>query len=69
MAMLAVDPAAQRQGLGRALTDHATAWLRDAGMRVAVIGIGGDPGHVPARRVYEQVGYSVMPAAQYFKVL
>lgn len=69
IAMLAVDPADQRQGLGRALTDHATAWLREAGMRVAVIGTGGDPGHAPARRVYEQAGYRLMPAAQYFRVL
>jgi GNAT superfamily N-acetyltransferase len=34
--MLAVDPEAQRQGLGRALTDHATVWLCDAGMRAAI---------------------------------
>jgi ribosomal protein S18 acetylase RimI-like enzyme len=26
--MLAVDPADQRQGFGRRLTDHATVWLR-----------------------------------------
>ena len=39
--------------MGRALADHATAWLRDAGMRVAVIGTGGDPGHAPARRLYD----------------
>jgi len=69
IAMLAVDPAAQRRGLGRALTDHATAYLRDAGMRVAVIGTGGDPGHAPARALYVRAGYGLMPAAQYFKVL
>jgi GNAT superfamily N-acetyltransferase len=69
IAMVAVDPPDQRHGLGRALTDRATAWLRDAGMRVAVIGTGGDPGHAPARRLYERAGYRLMPAAQYFKVL
>jgi GNAT superfamily N-acetyltransferase len=67
--MLAVDPPQQRRGVGRALTDHATAWLRDTGMSVAVIGTGGDPGHAPARRLYEQAGYRLMPAAQYFKLL
>jgi GNAT superfamily N-acetyltransferase len=67
--MLAVDPAHQREGVGRALTDHATAWLGDIGMRVAVIGTGGDPGHAPARRLYEDAGYRLMPAAQYFRVL
>jgi hypothetical protein len=36
---------------------------------VAVIGTGGDPGHAPARRLYEQAGYRLMQAAQYFKIL
>jgi GNAT superfamily N-acetyltransferase len=30
--MLAVDPADQRHGIRRALTGHATAWLRDNGI-------------------------------------
>ncbi|HEY6886370.1 MAG TPA: GNAT family N-acetyltransferase [Solirubrobacter sp.] len=67
--MLAVDPAEQSQGIGRALTDHATAWLRDAGMRVAMIGTGGDLSHAAARHLYERAGYSLMPMARYFKAL
>lgn len=67
--MLAVDPAWHRGGLGRALTEYASAWLRDRGMRVAMIATGGDAAHAPARRIYEQVGYTLMPAARYFKVL
>jgi ribosomal protein S18 acetylase RimI-like enzyme len=67
--MLAVDPAAQRQGAGLALTDHATAWLRDSGMRVAMVGTGGDPGHAPARALYEAAGYRQLPIARYFKAL
>lgn len=67
--MLAVDPAAQRHGIGMALTNHATAWLRDSGMRVAMVGTGGDPGHAPARGLYEAAGYRVLPIAQYFKAL
>jgi ribosomal protein S18 acetylase RimI-like enzyme len=67
--MLAVDPSSQRRGVGRTLTDHATAWLRDAGMRVALIATGGDPGHAAARALYEQAGYQLLPAAQYFKSL
>ena len=69
IAMVAVDPAAQRRGIGTALTEHATAWLREQGMRVAVLGTGGDPGHEPARRVYERLGFRLFPSAQYFRVL
>lgn len=67
--MLAVDPSAQGRGIGRALTEHATGRLREAGMRVVVIATGADPGHAPARAVYEQAGYSALPGVQYFKAL
>ncbi|MFZ0217916.1 MAG: GNAT family N-acetyltransferase [Candidatus Dormiibacterota bacterium] len=67
--MLAVDPVGQNQGIGTALTEHATGWLRDAGMRVAMIGTGGDPGHAPARHVYEKENYRPLPLARYFKAL
>ena len=67
--MLAVDPAAQGHGLGTRLTDFATDWMRDAGMRVAMIATGGDPGHAPARRAYEKAGYTALPGVQYFKAL
>ena len=67
--MVAVDPAAQRRGIGGSLTEHASAWLRDQGMRVAVLGTGGDPGHEPARRVYERLGFRLFPSAQYFRAL
>jgi GNAT superfamily N-acetyltransferase len=43
--MIAVDPRAQGQGVGSALTEVATDWLRQAGMQVAMIETGGDPGH------------------------
>jgi ribosomal protein S18 acetylase RimI-like enzyme len=69
IAMLAVDPACQHRGLGTALTEFGTAWLRDAGMRVAMIGTGGDPGHAPARRVYARADYTLIPMARYFKAL
>jgi uncharacterized cupin superfamily protein/ribosomal protein S18 acetylase RimI-like enzyme len=67
--MVAVDPAAQGQGIGSSLTEHAMAWLQENGMRVAVIGTGGDPGHAPARRVYERLGFRLFPSAQYFRAL
>jgi GNAT superfamily N-acetyltransferase len=67
--MLAVDPEDQDRGVGTALTDRATAWLRQSGMRVAMIGTGGDRGHAPARRVYEKADYQLIPMARYFKAL
>jgi len=67
--MIAVDPGAQGQGVGTALTGVATDWLRQSGMRVAMIETGGDPGHAPARRVYEKAGYAALPAVRFFKVL
>jgi GNAT superfamily N-acetyltransferase len=67
--MLAVDPSYQNQGTGAALTRAATDWLRRSGMQVAMIDTGGDPGHAPARRVYQRAGYAALPVARYFKAL
>ena len=67
--MLAVDPQAQNRGIGAALTEVATGWLRASGMAVAMIDTGGDPGHAPARRVYEKADYTLLPIARYFKDL
>jgi GNAT superfamily N-acetyltransferase len=67
--MLAVDPSHQGRGTGTALTERATDWLRERGMRVAMIGTGGDPGHAPARRTYDKAHYTVIPMARYFKAL
>jgi ribosomal protein S18 acetylase RimI-like enzyme len=67
--MIAVDPGAQRQGVGTALTRVATDWLRQAGMRVAMIETGGDRGHAPARLLYEKAGYTPLPAVRFFKSL
>ena len=67
--MLAVDPDHQRSGLGAELTTVATEWIRAAGLSIAMIDTGGDPGHEPARRLYEQAGYRPMPIVRYFKAL
>lgn len=67
--MLAVDPLSQGHGIGTSLTTQATDWLRGRGMQVAMIGTGGDPGHAPARRIYEKADYTVIPMARYFKAL
>jgi ribosomal protein S18 acetylase RimI-like enzyme len=67
--MLAVDPPSQVHGIGTALTERATTWMREKDLRVAMISTGGDPGHAPARRVYEKARYTLLPAAGYYKAL
>lgn len=67
--MIAVDPDAQGHGIGGALTAFALDQMRAAGMQVAMVETGGDPGHGPARRTYEGQGFRLFPAARYFKKL
>ncbi|MEX0663845.1 MAG: GNAT family N-acetyltransferase [Acidimicrobiia bacterium] len=67
--MLAVDPDHQRSGVGAALTEFALGWMKGEGMTVAMVETGGDPGHAPARRTYEQAGFELLPISRYFKPL
>jgi len=69
ISMLAVDPDYQGGGIGTALSEFALAWIKDAGMVVAVVETGGDPGHAAARHTYEKVGCTQLPIARYFKKL
>lgn len=66
--MIAVDPDAQKQGVGRALIDHALNWMRENGVIVAMVETGGDPGHAPARRLYERAGFRLWPVARYYSL-
>lgn len=63
---IVVDPDHQGRGAGRALMDHAQARAREAGMRMVMVETGDDPGHEPARRLYESAGYQRWPVARYF---
>jgi ribosomal protein S18 acetylase RimI-like enzyme len=67
--MIAVDPDHQGRRIGRELTDHAVAHIRDAGLAIAMIETGGDPGHAPARALYEHAGFVRLPIARYFRKL
>lgn len=67
--MIAVDPDFQRRGIGAALTEFALSFMKSAGMSVAMVDTGGDPGHAPARRTYESQGFRLLPIARYFKKL
>jgi GNAT superfamily N-acetyltransferase len=67
--LLAVHPDAQRQGVGTALNTFALEQMKDAGMTLAHLMTGGDPGHEPARRAYEKAGYLALPLVHYYKAL
>lgn len=67
--MVAVDPDFQGRGIGTTLTEFALNWMKDNGMSIAMVETGGDPGHAPARRTYEKVGFELLPIARYFKKL
>lgn len=67
--MIAVDPDAQGAGTGIALTYFALDWMKDKGMSTAMVETGCDPGHAPARHVYEKAGFRNWPTARYFKNL
>jgi GNAT superfamily N-acetyltransferase len=67
--LLAVHPDYQNRGIGTRLNDFALGKLAAAGMHLAVVGTGGDPGHAPARRSYEKAGYTALPLVRYYKAL
>ncbi len=67
--MVAVDPDFQGKGIATALIKFALDWMKEAGMSVAMVETGGDPGHAPARHTYEKLGFGLLPIARYFKKL
>lgn len=67
--LLAVHPGYQNRGIGTALNHFALDKLKENGMKLAVVGTGGDPGHAPARRTYEKAGYTALPLVRYYKDL
>lgn len=67
--ILAVDPTYQRRGVAVALMNAAMMNMRDAGMAIAMVETGGDPGHAPSRATYESAGFERWPVARYFRKL
>jgi ribosomal protein S18 acetylase RimI-like enzyme len=67
--MIAVDPAAQRQGIATVLTEFALGEMRARGLTLAIVATGGDPGHGPARATYEKAGFTGCPQVWYAKRL
>ena len=66
---VAVDPEFQCRGIGSAVIEFALAWMKEAGMSIAMVETGGDPGHERARHTYEKVGFELFQVARYFKKL
>jgi len=67
--LLAVHPEYQNHGIGTQLNLFALQKLKESGMKLAVVGTGGDEGHAPARRSYEKAGYTGLPLVRYYKAL
>jgi GNAT superfamily N-acetyltransferase len=67
--LLAVHPEYQNHGIGTELNLFALQKFRESGMKLAVVGTGGDEGHAPARRSYEKAGYTGLPAVRYYQEL
>ena len=67
--MIAVDPSHQRKGISSALTEFSTDYMKEAGMEIAMVGTGADPGHGPARSSYEKSGFKPWHNVLYFKKL
>ena len=66
----AVVPAEAGRGVGTALVEHAIALMRAEGMRIAVVGVGGDESHTAARRAYAKAGFRVgIPSIHLYRTL
>ncbi len=65
--MIAVDPRHQRAGVGTALLQRAIDELRTGGAELIAIGTGGDPGHAPARALYEKAGFRPTRQVRYHR--
>jgi len=67
--LLAVHPEFQNHGIGTELNTFALQKFKESGMKLAVVGTGGDEGHAPARKSYEKAGYTGLPLMRYYKAL
>jgi GNAT superfamily N-acetyltransferase len=67
--MIAVDPDYQRRRIASRLMDRSIEHMRAHGMDIAAVGTGGDPGHAPARALYEQGDFTLLPGARYLKLI
>lgn len=69
ISMVAVHPTHQGSGVGAALVQHALDAIKATGVDLAVVATGGDPGHAPARALYEKFGFDPLPLVRYYRTL
>lgn len=67
IAIVCVREGRRRRGIGRTLCERAIDSMRDHGVEVVQIGTGGDDFHAPARRLYESLGFNLVPVAVYLR--
>ena len=68
--LLAVRPDDQNHGIGTELNLVVLQKMREAGMKVAHVGTGGDAGHAAARKCYEKSGFNhSIPGVHYYLAL
>ena len=67
--IIGVDPDYQRRGIGAKLTEFAVEHMTRRGMDIAVVETGGDPGHAPARALYGESAFTLLPIARYFRLI
>lgn len=66
----AVDPGYAGQGIGTRLYEFAIGEMKRAGMKVAVVGTGGDSSHAAARRAYRKAGFGpTLPSQWMYRAL
>jgi ribosomal protein S18 acetylase RimI-like enzyme len=65
--MVAVDPAHQHGGVASSLVQHALDKIEAVDVDLAVVATGGDPGHAPARALYEKFGFSPLRQVRYYR--
>ena len=66
----AVLPEYAGRGIGTWMYQRVLATMKDKGMKLAVVGTGGDDSHAPARRSYEKAGFGpAIPSVYLYKLL
>jgi GNAT superfamily N-acetyltransferase len=67
--MIAVDPGYQGAGIGASLVNRAVTEIKSRGVDLAVVATGGDPGHEPARALYEKLHFDALHQVRYYRKL